>query len=58
MRAALQFMRKMSEYRKLSNVNEGAFERAIEKVAEATRKLVDNLPNSIKPDKRILLANE
>ena len=41
--AALQFGRKVSGYRKPSKVNEAAFERAVEEVAEATQKLINNL---------------
>ncbi len=41
--AALQFVRKVSGYRKPSKVNEVAFERAVEEVAEAARKMLDNL---------------
>lgn len=41
--AALQFVRKVSGYRKPSKVNEAAFERAVEKVAQATQKLLQNL---------------
>ncbi len=44
--AALQFVRKVSGYRKPSKVNEAAFERAVEDVAEATRKLIQNLINT------------
>lgn len=42
--AALQFVRKVSGYRKPSKVNEAAFERAVEEVAEATQKLLKNIP--------------
>jgi hypothetical protein len=42
--AALQFVRKVSGYRKPSKVNEDAFERAVGEVAEATQKLLKNLP--------------
>jgi hypothetical protein len=42
--AALQFVRKVSGYRKPSKVNEAAFERAVEDVVEATRKLLENIP--------------
>ena len=42
--AALQFVRKVSGYRKPSKVNEAAFERAVDEVAEATRKLLENIP--------------
>lgn len=38
--AALQFVRKVSGYRKPSKVNEAAFERAVEEVAETTRRLL------------------
>ena len=41
--AALQFVRKVSGYRKPSKVNEAAFERAVEDVAEATHKLLARL---------------
>ena len=41
--AALQFVRKVSGYRKPSKVNEEAFEKAINGVAEATQKLLDEL---------------
>ena len=38
--AALQFVRKVSGYRKPSKVNEAAFERAVEEVTEATRRML------------------
>ena len=41
--AALQFVRKVSGYRKPSKVNEAAFDRAVEEVAEATQKLISSL---------------
>jgi hypothetical protein len=41
--AALQFIRKVSGYRKPSRLNEAAFERAVEDVAEATHRLLDEL---------------
>jgi hypothetical protein len=41
--AALQFVRKVSGYRKPSKVNQEAFERAVEEVAEATQKLINSL---------------
>ena len=44
--AALQFVRKVSGYRKPSRVNEAAFERAVEEVAEATRKMLIELTAS------------
>ena len=41
--AALQFVRKVSGYRKPSKVNEAAFEMAVEDVALVTQKLLENL---------------
>lgn len=41
--AALQFVRKVSGYRKPSKVNEAAFEKAVAEVAEATQRLLDVL---------------
>ncbi|WKZ36601.1 MAG: DUF2277 domain-containing protein [Anaerolineales bacterium] len=41
--AALQYVRKVSGYRKPSKVNEGAFQKAVEEVAEATRKVLEKL---------------
>ena len=45
--AALQFVRKVSGYRKPSRVNEAAFERAVDEVAKATERLLKNL--AVKP---------
>jgi len=41
--AALQFVRKVSGYRKPSKVNEAAFEKAVEEVADATKKMLENI---------------
>ncbi|MEP7137094.1 MAG: DUF2277 domain-containing protein [Chloroflexota bacterium] len=41
--AALQFVRKVSGYRKPSKVNEAAFELAIEEIARSTQKLLDKV---------------
>lgn len=41
--AALQFVRKVSGYRKPSKVNEEAFERAVEEVARTTQLLLREL---------------
>jgi hypothetical protein len=41
--AALQFVRKVSGYRKPSKVNEQAFERAVEEVTQATQILLERL---------------
>jgi hypothetical protein len=41
--AALQFVRKVSGYRKPSKVNEAAFELAILEIAQSTQKLLENI---------------
>jgi hypothetical protein len=43
--ASLQFVRKVSGYRKPSKTNEEVFEQAIVEIGEATRKLMDGLKN-------------
>lgn len=50
--AALQFVRKVSGYRKPSQRNEQAFELAVTEIAAATRKMLDNLvvlPAPVRP---------
>ena len=39
--AALQYVRKVSGYRKPSKANEEAFNKAINEIAEATRKMLE-----------------
>lgn len=41
--AALQFVRKISGYRKPSKANEDVFERAVDEVSAASRRLLDAL---------------
>ena len=41
--AALQFVRKVSGYRKPSKVNQEAFDQAVEEVAQATQKLLKDI---------------
>ena len=41
--AALQYVRKVSGYRKPSKANEEAFEKAIKEIAEATKKMLEVL---------------
>ena len=41
--ASLQFVRKISGFTKPSKANEGAFERAIDDVSAAARRLMDSL---------------
>ncbi len=42
--AALQYVRKVSGYRKPSKANEETFQRAVNEIAEATRKMLEMLP--------------
>jgi hypothetical protein len=41
--AALQFVRKVSGYRKPSKVNEAAFEQAVDEIARSTQKLLESM---------------
>lgn len=41
--AALQFVRKVSGYRKPSRANQTAFDQAVEEVTQATQRLLDQL---------------
>ena len=41
--AALQFVRKVSGFRKPSRVNEDVFDAAVEQIADASRRLLDSL---------------
>ena len=41
--AALQFVRKVSGYRKPSQVNQAVFDQAVEEVTQATQRLLDHL---------------
>jgi hypothetical protein len=41
--AALQYVRKVSGYRKPSRLNEQAFDEAVAEVASATRKMLESL---------------
>ena len=41
--AALQYVRKLSGYRKPSQVNEAVFEAAVDEIALATQRLLDGL---------------
>jgi hypothetical protein len=41
--AALQYVRKLSGYRKPARVNEAVFEAAVDEVAAATRRLLDGI---------------
>jgi hypothetical protein len=41
--AALQFVRKVSGYRKPSKINQAAFDQAVEEVTQVTQRLLDYL---------------
>ena len=47
--AALQFVRKVSGYRKPSRANEAAFDSAVGEVAATTRRLLAGLGESARP---------
>jgi hypothetical protein len=50
--AALQYVRKISGYTKPSQANDEVFARAVDEVAEATRRLVDGLVTTASPRDR------
>ena len=50
--ASLQFVRKISGFTKPSQANEAAFDRAIEEVARAARRLIDDLVTTAPPKDR------
>ncbi len=50
--AALQYVRKVSGYQKPSNANKDAFARAVGEVADATRRLLDELVTTAAPRDR------
>ncbi len=54
--AALQYIRKLSGYRKPSKVNEAAFERAVDEVTEVTRRMFDSLV--VRPSTRATASAE
>ena len=50
--AALQYVRKVSGFTKPSQANEAAFERAVDEVAAATARLIDELVTNAPPKDR------
>jgi hypothetical protein len=50
--SALQFVRKVSGYNKPSKTNQAAFDRAVERVTEITRELLDALVTEADPRDR------
>jgi hypothetical protein len=56
--AALQYVRKISGFRKPSLANEEAFERAVNAVAAASARLVSELTTSAPPRERVSSRRE
>ena len=56
--AALQFVRKISGFTKPSQANAEAFERAVEAVAEASRRLLDELTTTAPAKDRAIEAEK
>ncbi len=54
--AALQYVRKVSGHQKPSHANEGVFARAVDEVAAATHRLLDELVTTAAPRDRELMA--
>lgn len=54
--AAIQFVRKVSGSTRPSRANAAAFEQAIDEIAEATRRMLDQLVTSAPPKNRELEA--
>ena len=54
--AALQYVRKISGFTKPSRANELAFARAVDEVADATKRLLDGLVTSATPKDREIEA--
>ncbi len=50
--SALQFVRKVSGFSRPSKANEEAFERAVDEVSEAARKLISSLRSAAPPRDR------
>lgn len=56
--AALQFVRKLSGFSRPSRANEAAFERAVDEVAGAARRLLDELVTGAEPRDRAVEAEK
>ena len=54
--ASLQFVRKLSGTTRPSHANEAAFERAVDEVAEAARRLLDAMETAAPPRNREIEA--
>jgi hypothetical protein len=56
--SALQFVRKLSGFAHPSKANEAAFDRAVEEVSAAARRLIDSLETSSAPRDREVEAEK
>ena len=56
--SSLQFVRKLSGFHHASKVNEAAFERAVDEVAAAARRLVTSLVTTAEPRDREVEARK
>lgn len=56
--ASLQFVRKVSGYRTPSKVNEAAFDDAVQKISEITKKLMISLVTDAEPKNRLIEAQK
>jgi len=54
--AALQYVRKVSGFRRPSRINQAAFDAAVEEIAAATGKLLDSLESDAPPRDRVAEA--
>jgi hypothetical protein len=50
--ASLQFVRKLSGFHRPSKLNERAFDRAVDEVADAAKRLMESLVSSAEPRNR------
>jgi len=56
--SALQFVRKLSGFNKPSQANAAAFDRAVEEVADAARRLLNSLETTASPRDRAVEAEK
>jgi hypothetical protein len=56
--SSVQFVRKLSGFHHPSKANQEAFDRAVEEVTEAARRLVDSLVTNAPPRDRVQVAAE
>jgi hypothetical protein len=50
--AALQYVRKLSGFRKPSRINQASFDRAVDEIAAATQRLLESLTTEAPPRNR------